>query len=55
MFTSRDIIKGWTLQAGAYNLFAAAARLPRDDAFNQVQTNLHYPATMIELSISHKF
>jgi len=55
VFTSRDLFKGWTLQAGAYNLFAAAARLPRDDAFNQAQTNLRYPATMFQISISRKF
>jgi iron complex outermembrane receptor protein len=55
VFTSQDLIKDWTLQAGVYNLFSNNARLPRGGAFEQVQPTLNYPKTQFQMSISHRF
>ncbi len=55
VLTSRDIVSGWDLQVGAYNLFSASARLPRDGAFNQVQPTLNYPEMRYMLSLTHRF
>jgi outer membrane receptor protein involved in Fe transport len=55
VLTSRDIVPGWNLQAGVYNLFSNNARLPRDGPFNQIQPTLNYPDTSFLVSISHKF
>ena len=55
VLTSRDIVPGWNLQAGVYNLFANNARLPRDGPFNQFQPTLNYPDTSFLVSISHRF
>jgi outer membrane receptor for ferrienterochelin and colicins len=55
VLTSRDFYPGWTIQAGAYNLFSNYARLPRDGPFNQYQPTLNYPQTMYLFSLSHRF
>ena len=55
VFTSRDIFKGWTFQAGVYDLFANSAKFPRDGAFNQFQPTLNWPGTRLEVSLSTKF
>ncbi len=55
VFTSRDIYKGWTFQAGLYNLFGNYARMPRDGAFNQYQTSLNYPNPELLVSLSYRF
>lgn len=55
VFTSRDLIKGWTLQAGAYNIFANNARMPRDGAETHFQGTLNYPSTQYLISLSTKF
>jgi outer membrane receptor protein involved in Fe transport len=55
VLTSKDIVKGWDLQAGAYNLFANSAKLPRDGAFNQYQPTLNYPDTLFLVSMTHRF
>ncbi|HWE04491.1 MAG TPA: TonB-dependent receptor [Tepidisphaeraceae bacterium] len=55
VLTSRDIIAGWTFQAGAYNLFANDARMPRDGSFNQYEPTLNYPNTSFLVSLSRKF
>ena len=55
MLTSQDLVEGWDVQAGAYNLFAGHARLPRDGAFNQYEPTLNYPGTRFLFSITHRF
>jgi len=55
VFTSRDFYKGWTFQAGAYNLFGNFARLPREGPFNQVETSLDGPSPEVLISLSCKF
>ncbi|MBV8781616.1 MAG: TonB-dependent receptor [Phycisphaerae bacterium] len=55
IFTSRDVCKGLTFQAGVYNLFANYARLPREGAFNQVQSTLNYPNPEAMVSLTYKF
>jgi iron complex outermembrane receptor protein len=55
VFTTQDLIKDWTLQAGIYGLFADTARLPRGGAFAQFQPTLNYPKTQFLVSVSHKF
>ncbi len=53
--TSKDIVPGWDIQAGVYNLFADHARLPRDGAFNQYQATLDYPDTRYLVTLTHRF
>ncbi len=55
VFTSRDFYKGWTFQAGIYNLFGNYAHLPRENADNQVETTLNYPNPEFMISFSYKF
>jgi iron complex outermembrane receptor protein len=55
VFTSRDFYHGWTFQAGAYNLFADKARLPRDGPYDQYQTTVDYPSTLFMVSVTKKF
>jgi iron complex outermembrane receptor protein len=55
IFTSRDFYKGWTFQAGVYNLFGNFARLPREGPFNQVETTLNGPNPEAMISLSCKF
>jgi iron complex outermembrane receptor protein len=55
VFTSRDIWKNWTLQAGVYNLFGNFARYPREGPFNQVETSLNGPNPELLVSLSVKF
>jgi iron complex outermembrane receptor protein len=53
--TARDFWGPWTFQAGAYNLFASSARLPRDGPFDQTQPTVDYPSTLFLFSLSAKF
>ena len=53
--TSKDVLVGWDLQVGAYNLFADHARLPRDGAFDQYQPTLDYPHTQYMVTLTHRF
>ena len=55
VLTSNDIIKGWDLQAGVYNLFAHSARLPRDGPFDQFQPTLNWPDTLFLFSVTRRF
>jgi outer membrane receptor for ferrienterochelin and colicins len=55
VFTSREFARGWTFQAGVYNLFGNFARLPREGPFNQVESMLHYPNPEAMVSLSYKF
>lgn len=55
VITSKDFIPGWDVQAGVYNLFSNAARLPRDGPFNQIQPTLNYPDTSYLVSLTHRF
>jgi iron complex outermembrane receptor protein len=55
VFTSKEFAPGWTFQAGAYNLFAQFARLPRDGPFDQYQATTDYPGTTYLVSFSKKF
>jgi outer membrane receptor for ferrienterochelin and colicins len=55
VFTSRDLWKGWTFQAGLYNLFGNFARYPREGPFNQVETSLNGPNPEALVSLSCKF
>jgi iron complex outermembrane receptor protein len=53
VYTSRDFAKGWTFQAGAYNLFAGSARLPT--SLDQYQPSINYPQTEYLFSLEHRF
>jgi outer membrane receptor for ferrienterochelin and colicins len=55
VFTSKEFARGWTFQAGVYNLFAEYARLPRDGPFDQIQGTVDYPSTTYMASITKKF
>jgi outer membrane receptor for ferrienterochelin and colicins len=55
VFTYRNFYHGWSFQAGAYNLFADKARLPRDGAYDQSQPTLDYPSTLFMVSLTKKF
>lgn len=55
VLTSKDIIRGWDLQLGAYGLFADDARMVRDGPFNQYQNTLNYPLTQYMVSLTHRF
>jgi outer membrane receptor protein involved in Fe transport len=53
VLTSDDLIKGWTFQAGVYNLFSRASLLP--GGTEQVQPYLDYPGTQFRLSLTCRF
>jgi hypothetical protein len=55
VFTTDDLIKNWTFQAGVYNLFSNDARFPGGGPTEQVQSALNYPKTEFRLSVSHQF
>jgi iron complex outermembrane receptor protein len=55
VLTSKDIVPGWDVQAGVYNLFASDAHFPRDGSFNQYQKNLDYPSTLYMVGLAHRF
>jgi iron complex outermembrane receptor protein len=55
VLTSRDIFRGWTFQAGAYNVFSNYARLPGEGPGNQYQPTLNYPETTYLFSLSRRF
>jgi iron complex outermembrane receptor protein len=53
VLTSDDLIKGWTFQAGVYNLFSNASLLP--GGAEQVQPYLDYPGTQFRVSLTCRF
>jgi iron complex outermembrane receptor protein len=53
VLTSDDLIKGWTFQVGAYNLFSHASQLP--GAGEQVQPYLDYPGTQFRATLTCRF
>jgi iron complex outermembrane receptor protein len=55
VFTSRDFYKGWTFQAGVYNLFGNFARYPREGPFNEVETSINGPVPEALVSLSCRF
>ena len=55
VLTSRDVVKGLDLQLGLYNLLGNAARLPRDNRFDQFEPTLRYPYPQLIASATFKF
>jgi outer membrane receptor for ferrienterochelin and colicin len=55
VLTSKDVINGLDLQVGAYDIFSNGARMPRDSAFNQVQSTLSYPTTKFLAGLTYRF
>ncbi|HET6248354.1 MAG TPA: TonB-dependent receptor [Tepidisphaeraceae bacterium] len=55
VLTSKDILPGWDVQAGVYNLFANSARLPSDGSFNHYQSTLDYPTAFYEVGLTYRF
>jgi outer membrane receptor protein involved in Fe transport len=55
VLTSKDILKDWTFQVGAYGLFAHNARMPHDASFEQYQPTLNYPSTQYLFSATYRF
>jgi iron complex outermembrane receptor protein len=55
VFKTEDLVKTWTFQLGAYNLFAHQAHLPGGGAQEQIQPLLNYPSTEVRLTVSHRF
>lgn len=55
VFTTDDLVRDWTFQAGVYNLFSKGARLPGGGPTEQVGNTLPYPGTEFRLNITHRF